>query len=602
MVNTNDTRGTRFCVTINTHDDDPDGVDLQQSIDRIERMFEEGHVVYAVGSWERGGATDRLHIQAWILLKRQSRIGWFTSQVPQSYAEVQRAKDDDKACLYACNPAKEGWIGKAFEFGERPAKGAGRRTDLDSMNGAIANGDVLTYRQVNDLNPSIAARHPNWVNWRLEEAARDELLTRPRYADVYAPKVWQHWLWRYLTELPPDERKVIFIVDKLGHAGKTRFCREFKRSSGLRVQSLRPGRAADMADSLEIRTEVIFIDVPRSRNDYIGHVYSFMEEAKDGEVFSPKFHSRYKPLPACHIVMFTNSDVDTGMRGQGRIVDRFAPGGFHDENPRGAPLSHDRYAIWELTPNHNEPWTGHSVRWGEDCPPFQSFNSDMAIVPYHPPFVPTSGTEFSGDEAGDGPFPSNWDDDVYDSQDPFANLVIRNGFVPIMTIVGHDMSPFEYHEFVDRYRNDPLNMDDYGVFDNWYSVDIDPHTIYSMYPYVPIGVEHHVNNMVRQFRSMEDWEDFLNERDIWDDLRPIDVLLNLPGDNGDIFDVRVDVSLADTTRLPRSHTHIHDLYAHGNASTLIVNHVYISAPAPEEEDQEDIEWELPDLPEHAPAA
>lgn len=439
---TND-KGTRFCVTINTHDEDPEGHDLQQSIDQIERLFEDGLVTYAIGSYERGGESNRLHLQVWVILKRQSRIGWFTSQVNQSYAEVQRAHDDDKACLYACNPAKEGWISKAFEFGERPSKGAGRRTDIETIQSAIVNGDVRTYQDVSDMNPGVAARYSNWVNWRLAVSARAELDTMNRYAATYHPKVWQHWLARYLLELPADERKIIFVVDKLGNAGKTRFCSEFKRSSGLRVQSLRPGRAADMAASLEIRTEVLFIDVPRSRNEYISHVYSFMEEAKDGEVFSPKFNSHYKPLPNCHIVMFTNSDVDIGdveesdyWRNDIPANVRWQNGGVRNYlRPHGPPLSHDRYAIWDLTPEMNEQWSDDNELYGDTCPPFRTYDSEMRIAaPYHPPFVPSSGPEFNGDIAGDGPdtFMDAYQVHAYTSDDESVDCVVLDSQATIL--------------------------------------------------------------------------------------------------------------------------------------------------------------------------
>lgn len=588
--NTNDDKGTRFCVTVNTHDDDPEGVDLQVSIDAIERLYNRGDVTYAIGSWERGEDNNRLHLQCWILLKRQSRIGWFTSQVPRSYAEVQKARDDDKACKYACNPEKEGWIGKAFEFGKRPTKGSGRRTDLDTIDTAIKGGEVLTYRQVNDMSPSVAARHPNWVNWRLEEAARDELMTRPRYADVYKPKVWQYWLWRYLTELPPDERKIIFVVDKIGHAGKSRFCREFKRASPKRVQSLRPGRAADMADSLEIRTDVIFIDVPRSRNDYIGHVYSFMEEAKDGEVFSPKFHSRYKPLPACHIVMFTNSDVDTG--GARGYVPASRTNPEIDLGSRDSPLSHDRYAIWELHPSHLDVWDESHARWGQTCPPFQSFDSEMSVVPYHPPFVATHGPQFNGDNAGDGPprYPmmnhTDFTEDVemFDSQDTVVHrtLDLHNHMVPVLTLLNTHSTTID----------EPEGSVWESVWDVGYP-DFVRGAHYTRSRFEPLQSE--FRDYISDYNEAATWYDNLDLADLWD---------------GDV----ADALITHTFTLGRTSTahlglgawedlpdDVRAMYQQSNPNelTLLVNYI---RPEGDMYSPPVARFEVPDFPKHAPAA
>jgi hypothetical protein len=315
-VNLSD-KGTRFCLTINTPDDDPDGREsLPLAIQNIEGLVKDGKLIYAIGSYERGGENNRLHLQCWAIAKYQMRVGFVVSQIANAWACVQSSRDDDKAALYACNPGKDGFIEKAFEFGERPSKGAGRRTDLETVDALIRTNEVRDFRGVNDVNPGVVARHPNWVNWRLEEAARDEMLEHRRANPlIHVDYVWQHWLRRYLTELPPDDRKVIFVRGRIGHDGKSSFCRDFRDRSGMNCLILRPGRKADMAEALQPRIQVLFVDIVRGMSEYVAHLYSFLEECKDGEVFNPKYNSRMIPLPPCHIVVMLNGEVDTGRGG-----------------------------------------------------------------------------------------------------------------------------------------------------------------------------------------------------------------------------------------------------------------------------------------------
>ena len=423
-VSTLQQKGTRFCVTINTADDDPDGLYLRDSILAIEEMYKEGRLLYAIGSRERGEEDGRLHLQVWLLAKAQMRVGYLTSQIPQAWACVQSSRDDDKAAAYACNPEKAGFIEKAFEFGERPAKGAGRRTDLDGMNALIASGEIRNIRGVNDANPGVLARHPNWVNYRLEEAVRDEVREAHR-ASVRPPDlVWMHWLRRYVTELPPDLRKIIFVVGKKGGECKSSFLRTTRIDLGDEAQLLRPGKKADMAQALQSRCRVLGIDVTRGQSDYISHLYPFLEECKDGEVFNPKYMSRMIPLTPCHVLVCMNVDVDWG---QGGLYPAFRSEP-ELEVPGKAPLSYDRYLIWNLEGAMLDPWSPDH-RFGSVCPSFEAFDEDFNVVPYVPPLVSNFGSEFSSDMTGDGPYRLAFGNNE-DSQETVVG--IRADFVPVI--------------------------------------------------------------------------------------------------------------------------------------------------------------------------
>lgn len=414
---------TKWCFTINAADDDPEGENLQQSIVDLNTLFDNGDVVYTVGSWERGTETNRLHIQGWLKLNR-TRIGrWLIDRVYRISIGAQWARNDAIAIAYADNPDKEGYISKAFELGEKPSSKAGKRTDIDQVNEEIASGRLKSYRDVSDFNPGIAARNAQWVNWRLEEQAIDIINGRPsRHPSEYREFVWQHWLRRYLTELPPDERKVITIQDALGHAGKTRFITEFRRAHpNLTCQCLGAGKVADLSQAINVLNDVLFIDIERSKAEHIEYLWSWLEKVKGGSVFAQKWLSREKQIAPCHVVVFMNEEIEYG---QTLVEEKYWHAArekwMMTESYKKPVFTHDRYCIWNICPGHLERWTGDGHRWQLECPPFLSFDEEFRKIPYHPPFVPTSGPQFNGDVAGDGPrtqpFNPQWPTPAYRSR------------------------------------------------------------------------------------------------------------------------------------------------------------------------------------------
>lgn len=107
---------------------------------------------------------------------------------------------------------------------------------------------------------------------------------------------------------PLIDRKVIFIVDVTGNTGKSWFC-HYYGSLHDNAQVILPGKKADMTYVLDCRIRVLFIDAPRSKQgEYLQ--YDFIEDVKNGYVFSPKYESRIKHLGKVHVVVMMNEMPD----------------------------------------------------------------------------------------------------------------------------------------------------------------------------------------------------------------------------------------------------------------------------------------------------
>jgi len=136
---------------------------------------------------------------------------------------------------------------------------------------------------------------------------------------IHPLRPWQQTLYDDLAH-EPCARKIIFIVDTEGNQGKSWFAHYYMTLFPDNSQLILPGKKADMAYALQETVRTLFVDCPRSKQgEYIQ--YDFLEEVKNGFVFSTKYASQMKRLQKVHVVVFMN------------------------EQPDAYKLSHDRYDV-----------------------------------------------------------------------------------------------------------------------------------------------------------------------------------------------------------------------------------------------------------------
>jgi hypothetical protein len=119
---------------------------------------------------------------------------------------------------------------------------------------------------------------------------------------------WQAALLRKLDE-EPNRRKIIFVVDEKGNSGKSWFAHWYARQNPMNCQVILPGKKADMAYALKMNIRVLFCDAPRSKQgEFIQ--YDFLEDCKNGYVFSTKYESHVKSFEPMHVVVNMNESPD----------------------------------------------------------------------------------------------------------------------------------------------------------------------------------------------------------------------------------------------------------------------------------------------------
>jgi len=281
MVVANESRAKSWCFTINNYTPA-----IEAHLQGLGAAVE--YLVY--GREVGDGGTP--HLQGFVKFADRKRFSHVRSLLGSNpHLEVAR---NIAASVEYCK--KDGNI---FELGTL-GPGQGHRSDLESFKDAVKGG-MFSLDEIREDHSAAYARHPRFC---LEYIRQHQ---PARAIEPHPLRPWQQLLNARLN-LPADDRTIVFLVDPVGNSGKTWFS-HYYASLHDNVQVMQPGKKADMAYALKENIRVLFIDAPRSKQGEFLQ-YDFLEDCKNGYVFSPKYESRVKQLDKLHLVVNMNESPD----------------------------------------------------------------------------------------------------------------------------------------------------------------------------------------------------------------------------------------------------------------------------------------------------
>lgn len=281
-----------YCFTLNNY--------VEAELVSLRTSLSQEKVRYAVFGFEEGEEKGTPHLQGYVAFKKPQSLKACKAVVgDRSHLTVCKGNEDQN--YEYCTKG-----GKYEEFGQRNRK-AGKRTDLDAFKEAVLNGE-RDMKKLRLEHSEVVAKYPRFVN----DLIRD--LTPAPPLKTHPLRDWQQDLNRTLNR-EPDDRTVFFVVDLKGNNGKSWFAKYYCSNHDKAV-ILRPTKHADMAYALPNELRVVFLDCTRKQVEYIP--YTFMEELKDGLVFSNKYESCVKRYSNVHVVVLMNQDPDMQALSQDR--------------------------------------------------------------------------------------------------------------------------------------------------------------------------------------------------------------------------------------------------------------------------------------------
>jgi hypothetical protein len=289
-------RGRNWCFTLNNY--------TPEDLDRLSTPNDSAiYMIYG----KEVGASGTPHLQGTVCWKDRKRLTQVKKLVGEAHCTVTRFLAQS---IEYCK--KDGDV---TEWGVPPKDEApGKRSDMEDFKASVKEG-VTSMEQLRELHSSICAQYPRFVKDYIQD-----LKVKVR-VPCHPLREWQQNL-NEILRMEPDERQIIFVVDKKGNQGKSWFARYYHDIHD-NVQIILPGKKADMAYTVK-DSRVFIMDCPRSKQgDFIQ--YDFLEELKNGWVFSGKYEPEVKVFKVPHVIVLMN------------------------EQPEMTKLSDDRYKIINLT-------------------------------------------------------------------------------------------------------------------------------------------------------------------------------------------------------------------------------------------------------------
>ena len=276
------------------------------------------------------GQSGTPHLQGIVIFKNRRHMTGAKKFVGGNRPHVEPTRNNENAMRYCQKDDDFTTYGSIPGPGRNEEASGAKDTEnelsLEPVKAAIKEG-VTDLSVLRERFSEQCARFMTFINEFIEDCRE------PSEVECFPLREWQSKLNEKLNQ-PATNREIIFVVDKVGNQGKTWFASYYQSLHGGdkkngSVQILHPGKRADMAHVCQEKKRVYFLDCCRSKQGQFIQ-YDFLEELKNGKVFSPKYDSKDKitkpePKRKAHVVVLLN------------------------EHPDKEKLSADRYTIIELT-------------------------------------------------------------------------------------------------------------------------------------------------------------------------------------------------------------------------------------------------------------
>jgi len=280
----------------------------EEVVEAVRALIDSPHCTYVVFGYEVGALCGTPHLQCFAVFNNKPRHTAIHNTVPTASTFIAHgtATQNIDYCKKGTQPKEEwdelgrdgpnyGKDAKFEEFGDPPLK-VGKRKEMEVFKDAVKSGqrDLKILRE--DYS-NVCARYPNFVQLYINDNTKIPFVQHPL-------RQWQTDFETKLYEEPSD--RLVYAIVGAGNDGKTWFAK-YIYNKFPNVQIFQVSKAADMAFALSASVRYLFINVPYDSTDLID--YGFLEQVKDGIVFSGKFCSASKILEAIpHVVLLMNRE------------------------------------------------------------------------------------------------------------------------------------------------------------------------------------------------------------------------------------------------------------------------------------------------------
>lgn len=267
----------------------------------------EPETVTALVFQEEEGAAGTTHYQGCIVFKAKKSFLQVKEVLGSARAHVERMVARPDIAFKYCRKEESRVDGGIYADVDNRA-GQGARTDMDQVLRAIDDGTrselelFRTFGETYMRNKNHYDRYLELIRAEENSFCLGEL--RP----------WQGELNAELS-LPPDDRKIYWVYDREGGAGKTAFAKHLVAQRNAFYA--RGGKAADVLHGYQGQ-RIVILDYVRDAETFVN--YGCIEALKDGLVYKTKYNSGMCIYDIPHVIVMANFECAEGKFSRDRIV------------------------------------------------------------------------------------------------------------------------------------------------------------------------------------------------------------------------------------------------------------------------------------------
>jgi len=235
---------------------------------------------------------QKKHIQAYLEFDSPKSFTTVKNMLADG-AHVETRKGTAKSCIEYCTKLESRVVGY-WKRGVPKSERAKLTEDeaIDSIKIRIKEGADIY--KIYDAHSKFSNKFARLIDVLMAGNVKHKVI------ENFVPKPWQKKVIDLING-PFNDRKIFWVVDETGGAGKTYLASWLIQDKN--AYYIRGGKELDIAHRYNNQDLVIF-DFTRGREKKFP--YSLIEKFKDGKVPSGKYHGVFKGSPSCNVLVFSN--------------------------------------------------------------------------------------------------------------------------------------------------------------------------------------------------------------------------------------------------------------------------------------------------------
>jgi Mor family transcriptional regulator len=257
------------------------------------------------------------HIQGFLQFHKKKRMSAIKKLFNDNTLHIEPMRGTpEQARLYCTNEyidkegnKKEIWF-QQIEYGEIDHTISGTRTDLIALKDKLVQGERLDNILINSTDNKEIHNilQYNRTLKKLEQTIRYES-TKTQLLKQFENIKWNKIQTKILQIIAdrPDDREVNWIYDEDGNTGKSYLSKYLQLTEDLYY--ITGGKQNDILYGYEGQ-EIVIIDLARTYADNLEHIYTIIENLKNGMYLSTKYETIQKIFKVPHIIVMANFKPD----------------------------------------------------------------------------------------------------------------------------------------------------------------------------------------------------------------------------------------------------------------------------------------------------